>query len=167
MIKKLLTAVLATSVALSSVIAGGADSFVSPSVALAAEGDSNIPAGIYSVPIVRTYSENNSSIDSSSPLHFYPRAILNVDEAGISKLTIGVENWSLYEAFIPRKQGYFNENNNYLPATIFNEENTHAFTNFNYTKKYIKSLMCECFFSYLSFVIEFLSFEYSINFCWN
>ena len=105
------SAVLAGAFVVSSVIAGGADSFVSPSVTLAAEGESNIPAGIYSVPIVRTYSENNSSKDTSSPLHFYPRAILSVDETGNTKLTIGVENWSLYDAFIPRKQGYINENN--------------------------------------------------------
>ena len=132
--KKILGTVLAMSVVVSSAIGGGVDGFANSSVVFA-EGENTdmLPAGTYTLPLIRQWSESKSGIQTTSPLHFFAQGILTVDDEGKQSLTIGVENWSLYDAFIPREQGYFNDEYRYLPSDIFDSENTNNFTNFSYS----------------------------------
>ncbi len=129
-IKKLLNTALATTFVIFSVIGGGADTFVSSSVVFAAE--ETLAAGTYTVPLIRQWGDTKEGMQKTSPLHFCAQGLLTVDEYGSETLTIGVENWSLYEAFIPRIQGYVNESYQYLPSSIFNQDNSNNFTNFEY-----------------------------------
>lgn len=132
------SAALAGAFVVSSVIGGGANSFVSSSVVFAEEeidkDNPNMvqPNSCYTAPLIRKVDDSNSTNLNSSPLHFYGQSILRVDDSGTQYLTIGVEKWSLYEAFIPRKQSYLVDDERYLPSSLFNEENTYSFTNFSY-----------------------------------
>lgn len=131
-IKRMLTAVLVASFVFSSAIDGGVGSFVNAPVAFAAGESDALKQGTYTVPLIRQWSDSDTSPQTTSPLHFCSQGILNVDGNGNQTLTIGVENWSLYEAFIPRTQGYMNEEWRFLPSSLFDEENSNNFTGFSY-----------------------------------
>ena len=88
--------------------------------------------GMYSVPLVQCNSDQDKTASISRALHFGANGILEIEEENCS-LTIAIENWSLYEAFIPRKQGYVNDSFQYLPASVFNEDAAEKFTNFEFT----------------------------------
>ena len=131
--KKILGTVLAMSVVVSSALGGGVDGFANSAVFAAGEDSDTLSAGTYTFPLVQQWSEAKTEVRSINQLHFFSQGILNVDNDGKQSLTIGVENWSLYDAFIPREQGYFNEEYRYLPSDIFDSENTNSFTNFSYS----------------------------------
>ena len=120
------SAVLAGAFVVSSVIGGGADSFVSSSVVFAEDDDveiSTLAEGTYSAKLIKKMAPTNNNDKTNYSQHFYGEAILKVDEDGNQKITIGVENWSLYDAFIPRKQEYAKESTLYFPSKILNEDN--------------------------------------------
>jgi len=127
------SAALAGAFVVSSAIGGGVGGFVSPAVVSAEENiEAELTAGVYSIPLIRQVSENDSTKLMTSPLHYYARAILSIDENGSQTVTIGVENWSLYECFIPKKQTDTVDGTRYLPSIIFDESNTNNFTNFSF-----------------------------------
>ena len=82
-------------------------------------------AGTYSATLynylVRRYG--NPSFYGASNQHFSGKAIVEVDDSGKTSISFGVENWSLYDCFIPNKQTDVLFSNKYVPASILNSEN--------------------------------------------
>ena len=118
-------------------IAGGVGGNHAAPISVFAEENSEavtgeeLKAGVYTARLLRQKNESDSTLLKTSPLHFMGQAILNVGIDGEQTITIGVENWSLYEAFIPRVQGYVSESSKYLPSSIFNSDNQNLFSNFS------------------------------------
>mgnify|MGYP002854621325 CR=1 FL=1 len=131
-LKKLISSILAASVVLSPAFGGGIGNFSNPS-AVFAEDEVSLEPGIYAAPLFISEKENDHTPYNYSTLHFGAQAILEVGD-NQSTVTIGVENWSLYDAFIPREQGYFNDECQYLPSSLFDSENSNNFTGFVYSE---------------------------------
>ena len=125
------SAALAGAFVVSSVIGGGADSFVSSSVVFAAENsevtnETELSAGVYTAPLIQYKSSNITKQLTNNPLHYSSSAVFTVSETGKQSLTFSIDNWSLYDAFIPMKQSYvqnYKSSVAIIPNSIFNEEN--------------------------------------------
>ena len=87
--------------------------------------------GTYITTLFRQISCTNDTVPiyQTTTEHFSAPAILTVNDDNSSSVTIGVEHWSLYEAFIPAKQAFNDTGFTALPAAVFNSEN--AFTNYS------------------------------------
>ena len=103
------SAALAGAFVVSSVIGGGADSFVSSSVVFAEDDTSvcDLAPGIYVAPLYQCFAGRGiGGLANNEYQHFNGRAKLEVTDDGKQIVTIGVENWDYYEAFVPMNQKY-------------------------------------------------------------
>ncbi len=130
-IKRLISSVMSLFVGISTMLGGGLINS-QPSAVFAEEnnGESTLETGTYTASLIRQKSYDDSAINQTSALHLNARAILNVDDSGNTRVTVGVQNWSLYDAFIPVSSNYVNQEITSLPANVFNSENSSYFTNF-------------------------------------
>lgn len=87
--------------------------------------------GIYTFPLIRQKLFNDTTELTTSPLQFSAQAILKVDNEGNQEITIGVNNWSFYDAFIPRKQEFADKAVGLLPDEVFNDDNSSYFAHFD------------------------------------
>lgn len=131
--KKAISFAFSATFALSSIIGGGIGLFPNSPVAFAEESNEEengkLSAGIYALNVYRQVATNNETANLAYPEHINGRALLTVDENGSQAITIGVEHWSLYEAFVPCKQEFNDTDFSVMPAAVFNEDNN--LTNFD------------------------------------
>ena len=94
----------------------------------AADGDepansTMLEPGTYITTLYRLTSCTDSTILKTATEHFSSQAILTINDDLSQTVTIGVEHWSLYEAFVPAKQSSNETGFTVLPAAVFNSEN--------------------------------------------
>lgn len=117
--RAMISAALAGAFVVSSVIGGGADSFVSSSVVFAEETNTLEP-GKYVAELYRSQSNDTSTKPDTIQAYndFAAQALLEVKEDYTYSVTLGIQNWSLYDSFIVLDQSYLNEynySNDYVP----------------------------------------------------
>ena len=113
--KRFIALVLSVATTITSLTAvnGLTTTFMSFSSAYAADNSLCLDDGEYIIPIKYTSLSTFNNIDQSNGndgcyTHLSPRAILNITEDK-TYLTLGVENWSLYDVFVPVKQSYLSD----------------------------------------------------------
>lgn len=106
-LNKILTGFVTAAMFFSSIAGGWSMNAVTPT-AFAIEGStSSIDPGTYAVPVYNCDSQKGlNSLASNSSYHYNSRAKLEIGEDGTQTVTLIVENWSLYEAFVPMDQEY-------------------------------------------------------------
>lgn len=91
------------------------------------ENTETLSPGTYVTTLLRQTSCDDNTIYQSATEHFSASALLTVDDNS-QYVTIGVEHWSLYDAFIPALQEYNSTGFSLLPKEVFNSNN-HSLTN--------------------------------------
>ncbi len=110
--KKLLALILSSLVPFSMLVGGGSNVFTA-ALSVSAEdtteestAENKLADGRYAVPLTQMTSplySVNKAVTNNKCGFLSSIAFLNVDDGSI-KVTVGVENWSYYDAFIPVKQ---------------------------------------------------------------
>ena len=99
--------------------------------------DANDKDQYYLLPLVQLRSNSlltprkKTNYATNSSPRVSPSALLCVSSSGEKYVTLSVENWSLYDAFIPRKQEYNSKGIDWLPSQVFNDENAGKLTRFS------------------------------------
>ncbi len=125
--KKIFGTFLAVLLCVSSTAGGWVSTIVNPSAVFAADESD---CGVFSAPLIQYKSSKITTQLTNTPLHYSSSAVFTVSETGKQSLTFFVDNWSLYDAFIPMKQQYvtnYKSSATIIPNSIFNEENREYF----------------------------------------
>lgn len=78
-----------------------------------------LSAGTYVAPLIRGYMHTDNYASTTDS--YYGQAMITISEDGTQQITIAVENWSFYDAFVPLKQDY-NSNYSEVPFNVFPEK---------------------------------------------
>lgn len=104
MVKKLIAGFASGVLVMSSIVSGGFDNPAEPTFFVcAAENEETLGEGEYIVPLTYSTKVGSSCFtdNNGTATHFNANAILTIDADNNQSITIGVENWSLYTAFVP------------------------------------------------------------------